>query len=69
MKQITLDWSTYCDEIRNARLSGFSYRRDVLADLEQIIKAMRDHDSGAFHAAERRLFKLIDELRTKVDEP
>ena len=62
MKQITLDYTTYQEELKLAKVEGFEIVIGLSKDLNNIIQDLVSHDSTKFHKAMDKLRKINYEL-------
>lgn len=62
MKTITIDFETYQNELKNARIEGFNKRGDIYGQLKKYIQHLESYNTHERQTALREVGKLMCEL-------
>ena len=67
MKQITMDYETYKQELSNAKLQGISYRKDLIESINNLLHILNPYDPNLIRENQGKLIILISKLEEIKD--
>jgi len=62
LKQVTMDFDTYVEELKAAKHLGFNKNPQFKQELTALLKALRDGDRQAYDKAEREIYQILRSL-------